>query len=340
MDEGDEHSHAILDRIRQELGKLPLTDEEIDRVVPRIAASTRFFSHITPESPFFDFEKKINTVVERFSDDGLTTNNYLRAALKHPQILCMSSDKIVGNITGVVEQLADAGLNTRDYLSAAQKNPALFYQKPETIAGNMTGVVAQFATEGLTLRHYLSAALKHPQLFSVPPATVSSNILGVTDHFAADGLPTRDYLRAALKQPQLFSQSPATIIGHVNMIIDLQRQGLVSFKDEAQPDQPLRPLFAFLVNNPKFFSLASENYTVREISAHYSGYRPNGSSLFWRPRHQVESELTEALGHCDQDTPVPKEPSPEQGGDANRHARNLLLRALIREGIVKGTLER
>jgi hypothetical protein len=340
MPERDDDSHPILARIRQELGKLPLTDEEIDRVAPRIAADTRYFSQITPESGFFDFEKKINAVVERFAADGLTEANYLHAVLKHPQLLSMASATVIANITASVEHFAGEGLNTSDYLRAAQKHPSLFYQKPATIAGNITGVVEQFAADGLTLRNYLAAALKQPQLFSLPPATVARNIMGVAEHFAADGLATPDYLKAAVKFPSLFTQSPATIIGHVNLLIDLQRQGLISFKDEAPPDQPLRPLFAYLVKNPKFFSLADENYTVREISTHVSGGRPNGTALFWPPRHKVESKLAEELGHSDLATPVPKEPSPEEGGNARQHARNLLLRALIREGIVKGTLER
>ncbi len=340
MDEGDDHSHAILARIRQELGKLPLSSEEIDRLAPRIAASTRFSSQLNPESWVFDFAKKVNTVVERFADDGLTAANYLQATLKHPQLLSMSTATVTGNITAAVEHFAGEGLNTRDYLRAAQKNPALFYQRPTTIVGNITGAVEHFAADGLTLRDYLTAALKQPQLFSQSPATITSNILGVTECFAADGLATRDYLKAAVKFPPLFTQSPATIIGHVNMLIDLQRQGLISFKDEAPPDQPLRPLFAYLVKNPKFFSLADENYTLREISARILGKHPNGTTLFWHPRHQVESDLAEALGHSDLDTPVPKEPPPEQGGHARRHARNALLRAIIREGIVKGTTER
>lgn len=340
MDERNEHSNAILARIRQELGKLPLNDEEIARVAPRIAESARFFSHINPDSGFFDFETKINAIVAHFADGGLTVADFLRAAVKHPQLFSTASATIIGNVTGAVEQFAGEGLNTSDYLKAAQKHPPLFYQKPATSAANITGLVDHFAADGLTLRNYLTAALKQPQLFSQSPATIARNITGVAEHFAADGLTVRDYLTAALKQQQLFTLSPATVIGHVNLMIDLQRQGLISFKDEAPPDQPLRPLFAYLVRNPKFFCLADENYTVREISAHVSGSRPNGTALFWPPRHKVESKLAEELGHSDQATPVPKELSPEEGGNARRHARNLLLRALIREGLVKGALER
>jgi hypothetical protein len=54
----------------------------------------------------------------------------------------------------------------------------------------------------------------------------------------------------------------------------------------------------------------------------------------------VERELAGNLGHADPDTPVSKEPSPAEGGDRRRRAENLLLRALIRECIVKGELGR
>jgi hypothetical protein len=126
------------------------------------------------------------------------------------------------------------------------------------------------------------------------------------------------------------------------MLIDLHCQGLVHFPGEenAPPDQSLQPLFAFLIRNPVFFCLADDNYALRSISAHARGERSSGVQLIKRTRHRVEQELSQALGHDDLDAPVPKEPHPSEGGDPDRHARNLLLRALIREGMVKGKLER
>ena len=59
-----------------------------------------------------------------------------------------------------------------------------------------------------------------------------------------------------------------------------------------------------------------------------------------RNRDHVEREVMEALGQVDGDAPVSKVAPPPSGGDFGPHARNLLLRALIREGIVRGTLRR
>jgi hypothetical protein len=303
MREEDDNSNPILARIRQELGKLPLSDDEITQVVPQLAATCQLMKLTDLDSQFFDFHRKVNAVVERFAADGLTTGDYLKAALTRP---------------------------------------SLFSQSPATIAGNITGVVERFATDGLTTGDYLKAALKQPQLFYQSPATLAGNITGVVERFAAKGLTTGDYLKAALKQPQLFYQAPATVIGHVNLLIDLHRQGLVTFPGEANapPGQPLVPLFAFLLKNPAYFSLADDNFTLREISARVTGERPTRAALIRRSRYQVESELAETLGQPDADAPVPKVPRPSNGSDPEPHARNLLLRALIRGGLVKGTLQR
>ena len=283
----------------------------------------------------------ITGVVERFAAHGLTTPKYLKAALTFPSLFYQSPDNIANNVAGVVERFTKDGLTTGDYLKAVLQQPSLFFMSPATVAANITGVVERFAADGLKTGDYLKAALKRPRLFSQSPTTITSNITGVAEHFATDGLTRGEYLKAALKQPQLFSHAPGTVIGHVNMLINLHRQGLVTFPAQPDQNQSLRPVFEFLVKNPVFFSLASDNFTLREISARGTGEQTRGTTLLRRPRHQVESDLAGSLGHSDQKAPVPKVPQPaEKGSDRGPHARNLLLRALIREGIVKGTLER
>jgi hypothetical protein len=281
-------------------------------------------------------------VVDHFRERGLTMRDYLRAAVEQPSLFTLSPSTVVGNIEGVVEHFREYGLSLSEYLFAAVKKPQLFYQSPAKLQSNIEGVVDHFREHGLTLRVYLRAALLRPTLFTQSPATLTANIESVTGHFRDLGLKLPDYLRAAVKQPQLFYQTPATIIGNVNLLIALQREGLVIFnKDsEAHSQQPLRPLFDFLIANPAYFCLATDNYALREIYAHTTGDRPAGQGLVRRPRHQVESQLTQALEHGSPRIAVPKEPSPSEGGDRHRHARNLLLRALIREGLVKGSLER
>lgn len=374
-------NQAIMDRVRQELAQLPLTDKDIASLAPPLAAASQFILITDPHSRFFDFSDKVNAVVQHFAGEGLTLPAYLQAVSKYPQLLTRSPTALIANLTGVVEHFAADGLTTRDYLKAVLKKPQLLNQTPATIAkniagvverfapdgltsaaylhaalatpslfgltaatvaGNINAVVERFAADGLTTRDYLRATRKKPQLFYQSPATITRNITGVVEHFAAEGLTTRDYLQAALKQPQLFYQSPATIIGHVNLIIDLHRQGLVRFPGEesAPPDQPLRPLFAFLVQNPMYLTLAADNFTLREVSARVREQQPRGTALLTAKRHRVESELAEALGRSDAKAPVAKVERPAEGSDLGPHARNLLLRALIREGLVKGTLER
>jgi hypothetical protein len=162
----------------------------------------------------------------------------------------------------------------------------------------------------------------------------------VPAHFREHGLTVGSYLRAAVLQPSLFYRSPATVIGHVNLLIDLYRQELLSVPGQGNTpsDQPLRPLLAFLVRNPQFFAFADDNYALREIYARTMPEPPQGAALLTRPRHRVERELADALGHDYLDTPVAKAPAPSAGGEPGAHARNLLLRALIQEGLVKGTL--
>jgi hypothetical protein len=383
MREGDKNSNAILARIRQELGKLPLSEEEIAKVGPQIAASflLRDGKITDPDSQFLDFRTKVNAVVEHFGRDGLTLRNYLfaavqkprlfynspatiianiegvaghfrdhglaisdllRAAVKQPSLFYQSPTTIIANIEAVARYFRDHGLTISDHLRAAAKYPRLFCQSPATIISNVEGVAGHFREQGLTLRDYLHAATRQPPLFNLQPATVIANIEPVAKHFCEQGLTLPNYLQAAVKQPSLFGQSPETIIGHVKLLIDLHRQGLVAFpgEDSSPFHLPLQPLFDFLVNKPEYFCLADDNFTLREISARVSRERPSGTALLRRPRYQVESNLAETLGQSDSRAPVPKVPRPSEGSDLGPHARSLLLRALIREGIVKGTLER
>jgi hypothetical protein len=185
-------------------------------------------------------------------------------------------------------------------------------------------VIARVANDGVNV---LGAPLQKP-------ATVIANIESVAGRFEAEGLVVKDYLRAAIKQPSLFTQAPETIIGHVNFIIDLHRQGPLRFSDEEER-QPA-PLFDWLVKNPQYFSLADDNFTLREVAARITSRSGAATAtVLYKPRHRVESDLAKALGHPDLRAPVPKEPVPTDGAPGC-HARNVLLRGLIRAGIVKG----
>jgi hypothetical protein len=231
MSETPNHSERFLPRIRQELDKLPLSEEQKAQAIPKILNSVLFLDTYTgtrtrqdelrEDSSIFEFATKVQAVVERFAAEGLTTKDYLRAALRQPQLFCQKPTTIAGNIAGVVALFTDQGLTVTDYLRAAQKRPQLFGQKPATIAANIAGVVALFTDQGLTATDYLRAALKQPRLFCHKPATIAANVAGVVALFADQGLTVTDYLRAALKRPQLFCQKPATIAANIAGVVAL-----------------------------------------------------------------------------------------------------------------------
>jgi len=195
-------------------------------------------------------------------------------------------------------------------------------------------VAGRFRDQGLSLEDYLRAALKQPSLFARSPTAIIAAVEAVAGRFRDQGLSLEDYLRAALKQPSLFTMAPATIVGHINLLMDMQLQGLVTFPSAAiaRHRQPPRSMFDWLVKNPVYLCLADDNFLLREIAAYATRTPRAGTALLTRHRHQVERDLAEALGHIDLKQPVPKE--------LGRNARNVLLRALIREKILQGTLGR
>jgi hypothetical protein len=286
------------------------------------------------DSTLFDFEDKINRVVEHFAPDGLTRSDYVRAAVKQPSLFCQRPETVIGNIEGVVRHFAPDGLTRSDYVRAAVKQPSLFTVKPETVIGNIEGVVRHFAPDGLTSAKYLRLAVKRPALFYQRPETVIGNIEEVARHFAPDGLTRKDYLGAALRQPQLFCQKPKTIFSHVNLIESLYRDGSLILPRPRHPSETeTTPIVNFLIHNPQYFCLSDDNFGLREIHAKVTQAQSSPAFLI-RPRKEVESELARALGHADQREPVAKIEASEGG-----YANNLLLRALIREGWVQGRIK-
>ena len=126
------------------------------------------------------------------------------------------------------------------------------------------------------------------------------------------------------------------MIGHVNLVVDLHRQGLLALPESTRgPPTETGSVLKFLTDNPKLLCLAEDNIALREIYARVV-QPPPSPTLLRRSREQVENELARALGDANQGELVPKiDPDPSIGP----YARNLLLRALVREGIVKGRLE-
>lgn len=358
-------------------GLQPLVaDDNVREVVARnIKSQLDFLKPKIPGQGFFDFESKIDRVVERFAGDGLARADYVAAALKNPALFCMKPETVAANIEGVIDRFAEDGLTRADYLKAALKQPSLFTMRSETVIGHVTGVIEtvsklklsgdlylkaglkqpalfcmkpgtvianvegvieRFAADGLTRADYLKAALSHPGLFTMRSETVIANVEAVASHFAEDGLTCADYLKAVLKQPALFMMRPKTVIGHVNLITDLHRSGLLPLPENPRgPPAETAAVLSFMLREPRLFSLADDNLALRSIYAHAAGM-PSSANLVRQSRKEVEHELAKALGHNDLKEPVSKV-NPEAGHGP--HARNLLLRALIREGWIKGRLE-
>jgi hypothetical protein len=213
------------------------------------------------------------------------------------------------------------------------------------------------------------AAEEHPTLLSLAPDKIIRNIDGVVKHFAKDGLTGDQYLDAAKKHPSLFFRKSETIIGHINQVIDMYKKGLLASDNRRQPEKDtsphdphdLKPVFDFLMSKPQLMCLSNDNYTLRAI---YSANRPTPPSfnILRKPKGKVEDELRKRLGHPDKNIPVQKIHMPkglydEHGNAIEKHAsykkisdrhrrsmmkpyaENLLLRALIHEGLLEGELE-
>jgi hypothetical protein len=194
MTEGDDNSNAILARIRQELGKLPLSEHEIAQTASRLADSflLRERSITNSTSTFFDFRRKIHAVPEHFAPASLTLEDYLRAAVKQPPLFYLSPNTIIANVEGVARHFHDHGLTISHYLRTAVKQPQLFYQSPKTIIANIEGVTRHFHDHGLTVEDYLRAAVRHPPLFARSPKTIIANIEGIARRFRDHGVTVKD----------------------------------------------------------------------------------------------------------------------------------------------------
>ncbi len=221
MPEDSDPAQRFLPRIRRELAKLPLTDEQRDQLTASLLENAAFLDsqgipgqtgNLTEDSSFFNIETKVQAVVAALENEGLTLHEYIRAVHRQPKTLNVAPETVVANVAGVVEQFSGDGLTGRAYLNAAVQYPSLLWSSPTTVRANVEGVVKSLFAEGLTTRDYLKAAVAHPALFAASPGTVEGNIRESAERL---GLDVSAYLKAALKQPSLFSILPDTVEGNV-----------------------------------------------------------------------------------------------------------------------------
>ncbi len=252
------------------------------------------------------------------------------------------------------------------------KQPPLFNIKPETVIGNIEGVCGHFKNYGLTTEMYLKAALKRPPLFSAKPKTIIGKIDKTYSHFKNDGLTIEAYLKAAIKWPTLFTQLPETTANHINLAYFLYEKG---FLGDLEPKTLLdknvkrdtKRVIDFLLKYPGFLSLSDKNYILRAVHTVVTGMQHSPVRFFSKRNNEMNINLREALWseetnanketqtyhisskkYKDLDIPIPKVCFPGGAENLSRekqhrimgpHSRNLLLRALIREGMIKGKLE-
>lgn len=227
MTQDNDATNRFLPRIRQELDKLPLTEEQKDKCIEPLLKNAEFLDtdggksapgRLSEDSTLFDFTSRIHAIVSSFENDGLTYPEYVQMLTRSPQLLNTSHDKFISNVNGVVDGLAEEGLTRRTYLKAVKRLPTLAYSSPDTIVRRIRDVSSRFAEEGLTTRHYVKMALAQPTLFAMSPATVDHNVREAAERL---GMSVKAFIKAAIKVPQLFNQSPDTIESNVQGVVDL-----------------------------------------------------------------------------------------------------------------------
>jgi len=275
----------------------------------------------------------VEAVARHFQSRGLTARRYLNAALSHPALLAQSPQTVIHNVERVLNHFASAKLSAHDYLEAACQRPSLFSQRPETLIENIECVVRHFAQDGLTTADYVKLACKRPSQFYQSPQTIIRNIEGVVRRFATDGLTNRNYLQAARMSPGLFTQRPETIAGHLQLLTRCCQHPHVR---ASLPDPPpgMSHAIAYALSTPHVLGLADENLMLRDLYLRVTGDTPFAARVLKASRAHLETRFAKALGHSDISRSISKV-ADEPDQPIGPHARNVLLRAMIRTGLLR-----
>ena len=283
---------ALRQRIDRALRQTKFSKAEREIILPRLQKQLSFFLQengnggIFANSPLFNFEEKLQSLLTRFQANGLTYDDLKKASLKHPSVLTHALGKIERSV-------CDA--------------------------------VSTFEKDGLTVDAFLPPAMKQTSLLTLSRATIEYNIRTVVKTFAADGLTVEMYLHAALLQPSLFCQSPATIIGHIQKIFSLYDEGKIEItrgKNASLHGNGYRLLLNYLTNKPVLLTFANDNLELRghygdllnvmrasgcETTARKLGIRKKRKkclNVLSKSRLDVEKTVAQYYGHTDLDIPV------------------------------------
>ena len=165
-------------RIERAIRKLPLSEADIAAVASQLASELiRLRSDRSwHDSAFFDIRGKVTAVCNHFASEGLTLEDYARAARRHPELFVKAPASLIANVETVARHFQPHGLTLRSYLLAALRSPPLFAMSSATVIANVEAAASRFAGDGLTMRQYLQAVLRQPQLFYQSPATISATL--------------------------------------------------------------------------------------------------------------------------------------------------------------------
>lgn len=124
----------------------------------------------------------------------------------------------IGNLKGLAERFSDEGLTYQQCLKAAKRSPFMLVQKPETLEHNIRETANRFSEFGITAESHLKNALRHPPLFLMSPDTIENNIKKKAELFANDGLAIEDLIKMAKSQPNVYTLNPQSLNKKVNQI--------------------------------------------------------------------------------------------------------------------------
>lgn len=145
------HRRALVARVEQALSELPLSKADIAAVAPQLAAGLiRFHCGSRNDSPFSDIRGKVTAVCEHFAKQGLTLQDYVRAARNQPQLFVKAPASLIANVEAVVRHFAEDGLTVRQYLEACLKQPQLFCLSPITIIRHLDYLIEMYRQGLLT----------------------------------------------------------------------------------------------------------------------------------------------------------------------------------------------
>lgn len=124
------------------------------------------------------------------------------------------------NIESVTDSFATEGLTQQQYLKAAKQNPFMLVHKPETLEFNIREIANRFREFGVTVKSHLKNALQHPPLFSMSPSTIENSMRKKAELFAPEGFTLEDLIKMAKSQPNVYTVNPQNLNNKVNEIAE------------------------------------------------------------------------------------------------------------------------